>query len=142
MYYDEFELQTLLYRAPEVMFGVPFGPEIDIWSLGCIVAELYIGKPLFLGGNRTKVLQEVTSILGPIPWSPFHTGKFFEDLSQFIGHHNSEDNHLKCVTNVILKLHNSRNFSFARFLVGLLKYKPGERLTPYQAAAHPFLAPE
>ncbi|XP_066016173.1 uncharacterized protein [Pocillopora verrucosa] len=89
LYYDEFELQTLLYRAPEVMFGVPFGPEIDIWSLGCIVAELYIGKPLFLGGNRTKVLQEVTSILGPIPWSPFHTGKFFEDLSQFIGHHNS-----------------------------------------------------
>ncbi|CAH3131585.1 unnamed protein product [Pocillopora meandrina] len=42
----------------------------------------------------------------------------------------------------MLKLHNSRNFSFARFLVGLLKYKPGERLTPYQAAAHPFLAPE
>ena len=32
---------------------------------------------------------QVTSILGPIPWSPFHTGKFFEDLSQFIGHHNS-----------------------------------------------------
>lgn len=51
LYYDEFELQTLLYRAPEAMFGVPFGPEIDIWSLGCIVAELYIGKPLFLGGN-------------------------------------------------------------------------------------------
>ncbi|CAH3131569.1 unnamed protein product [Pocillopora meandrina] len=40
LYYDEFELQTLLYRAPEVMFGVPFGPEIDIWSLGCIVAEV------------------------------------------------------------------------------------------------------
>ena len=32
---------------------------------------------------------QVTSILGPIPRSPFHTGKFFEDLSQFIGHHNS-----------------------------------------------------
>ena len=37
-----------------------------------------------------------------------------------------EDNHLKCVSNVMLKLHNSRNFSFARFLVGLLKYKPGK----------------
>ena len=35
-----------------------------------------------------------------------------------------EDNHLKCVANVMLKLNNSRNFSFARFLVGLLKYKP------------------
>ena len=37
-----------------------------------------------------------------------------------------EDNHLKCVANVMLKLNNSRNFSFARFLVGLLKYKPGQ----------------
>lgn len=123
------------------MFGVPFGPEIDIWSLGCILPELYTGKPLFLGENKVKVLQEVTSILGPIPRSPFHIGKFFEDLSQFIGH-NSEGNHLKCVSNVMLKLHNSRNFSFSSFLVGLLKYEPGERLTPYQAVLHPFLASE
>jgi len=54
LYYDEFELQTLLYRTPEVMFGVPFGPEINIWSLGCILTELYIGNLCFLEEIKMK----------------------------------------------------------------------------------------
>ncbi|XP_078343974.1 uncharacterized protein LOC144629610 [Oculina patagonica] len=141
LYYDEFELQTLLYRAPEVMFGVPFGPEIDMWSLGCILAELYIGKPLFLGRNKNEIMQEVTSVFGPIPRNPFQSGKFFQDLSEFVGH-SPEINQLVLVANLMKKLHNSRNYAFASFLVGLLQYNPSKRLTPSQAAMHPFLAPD
>ena len=40
LYFDSFELQTVFYRAPEVMFGLPFGPQIDMWSLGCVLAEV------------------------------------------------------------------------------------------------------
>ena len=40
LYFDEFDLQTVIYRAPEVMFGLPFGPKIDMWSLGCVLAEV------------------------------------------------------------------------------------------------------
>ncbi len=42
-------VQTTIYRAPEVMIEARFGVAIDMWSLGCIVAELFTGKPLFNG---------------------------------------------------------------------------------------------
>ena len=37
-------IQSRSYRAPEVILGVPYGQKIDIWSLGCIVAELWTGQ--------------------------------------------------------------------------------------------------
>ncbi|EKX49963.1 hypothetical protein GUITHDRAFT_59874, partial [Guillardia theta CCMP2712] len=46
-YHDDFELQTLYYRAPEVLFGMPFTTQIDMWSLGCLLVEAYIGRRLF-----------------------------------------------------------------------------------------------
>ncbi|XP_067039056.1 dual specificity tyrosine-phosphorylation-regulated kinase 2-like [Acropora muricata] len=141
LYYDDFELQTLVYRAPEVMFGIPFGLEIDMWSLGCILAELYIGECLFLGKTKKQVLKEVTTVFGPFPKNPFQSGKFIHDFLEFVGQ-NSESNKSLCVTNMMKKLLNSRNYAFSSFLVGLLQYNPNERLTPCQAAMHPFLAPE
>lgn len=41
---------TLWYRPPELLLGVDkYGPEIDMWSVGCIFAELLVGKPIFPG---------------------------------------------------------------------------------------------
>ncbi|XP_031552901.1 uncharacterized protein LOC116290059 [Actinia tenebrosa] len=139
LYYDNFELQTLLYRAPEVMFGVPFGPEIDMWSLGCIVAELYLGEPLFMEQSKMGILQEMVSVLGPFPRIPFQSGKFYSEFAGFIS---SKSGPLvpSLETRLMKKLHNMKNFTFANFLSGLLQYNPNNRLTPVQAASHPFLA--
>jgi serine/threonine protein kinase len=39
---------TLLYRAPELLLGMPnYDEKIDVWSLGCILAEMYMRFPLF-----------------------------------------------------------------------------------------------
>ena len=46
----------------QVMFGLPFGTEIDMWSLGCVLAELYLGKPLFYGKNKQAIMQEVRAL--------------------------------------------------------------------------------
>ena len=43
-----------------MLFGLPFGTEIDLWSLGCILAELYSGLPLFPGTSKVPVIKEVT----------------------------------------------------------------------------------
>lgn len=46
-YHEDFELQSYFVRAPEVTFGLPFGPEIDMWSFGCVLGEFYCPCNLF-----------------------------------------------------------------------------------------------
>lgn len=42
-------IQSRFYRAPEIILGMQYGTAIDMWSFGCILAELYTGYPLFPG---------------------------------------------------------------------------------------------
>ena len=42
-------IQSRFYRSPEVMLGLRYGTAIDMWSLACLLAELYTGYPLFPG---------------------------------------------------------------------------------------------
>jgi len=44
---------SLYYRAPEVLFGSTYyGPAIDIWGIGCIMGEMLMKEPLFLGTSE------------------------------------------------------------------------------------------
>lgn len=48
-------IQSRFYRAPEIMLGVfPYTPGIDMWSMGCIMIELFTGFPLFPGTNERE----------------------------------------------------------------------------------------
>lgn len=60
-------IQSRFYRSPEVILGMPYGPAIDMWSLGCILAELYTGYPLFPGENEVEQLACVMEVLGVPP---------------------------------------------------------------------------
>ncbi|OWF38252.1 Dual specificity tyrosine-phosphorylation-regulated kinase 2 [Mizuhopecten yessoensis] len=137
LYYDDFELQTPLYRAPEVMFGMPFGKEIDMWSLGCILAELYLSKPLFMGNSKRDIMQQITSLLGPFPGRTFQRGKFYSSYRRFTDTVEQPD-----ATELLLRHLGCRDYLLADFLAGLLRYNPDERMTPFEAAKHSFLAPE
>jgi len=68
-------VQSRSYRAPEVLLGLPYDSKIDIWSLGCIVAELWMGTVLFQNDCLTSMLSRIASIVGPIPWYLFAKGK-------------------------------------------------------------------
>lgn len=58
---------TLWYRAPEVILGAKnYNHKIDIWSLGCIAAEMLLGHPLFQGNTDIKMLESIIYICGPI----------------------------------------------------------------------------
>ncbi|CRG98870.1 protein kinase 1, putative [Plasmodium relictum] len=53
------------YRAPELLFGSNYySQEIDTWSIGCVMGELILGKPLFLGDCASDQLVEIIKILG------------------------------------------------------------------------------
>ncbi len=51
-------IQSRFYRSPEVILGLPYTMGIDMWSLGCIAAELYTGYPIFPGA-RSAALETV-----------------------------------------------------------------------------------
>ena len=44
-------IQSRFYRAPEIILGMKYSTAIDMWSFGCVLAELHTGYPLFPGDN-------------------------------------------------------------------------------------------
>ncbi|KAI3437619.1 hypothetical protein D9Q98_000071 [Chlorella vulgaris] len=59
------EVVTLLYRAPEILLGSPvYSTPVDVWSLGCVLAELATGEPLFLGDSEIGQLLTIFQVLG------------------------------------------------------------------------------
>ena len=57
-------IQSRFYRSPEVILGLQYSMPIDMWSFGCILAELYTGYPLFPGENELEQLACIMEILG------------------------------------------------------------------------------
>jgi len=59
------EVVTLWYRAPDVLLGSrTYNTSIDIWSAGCIMAEMYTGRPLFPGTTNEDQLVRIFRIMG------------------------------------------------------------------------------
>ena len=59
------EVVTLWYRAPDVLLGsTSYSTSIDIWSIGCIFAELVMMKPIFAGKNNEQQLNAIFKVLG------------------------------------------------------------------------------
>ena len=60
-------IQSRFYRCPEVILGLTYHCAIDMWSLGCILAELFTGYPLFPGENEVEQLACIMEVLGVPP---------------------------------------------------------------------------
>ncbi|XP_004346282.2 cell division control protein [Capsaspora owczarzaki ATCC 30864] len=156
LYHETFELQTLVYRAPEVLFGCEFGFQIDMWSVGCILAELSLGRPIFSGDSPASLVQSIFELLGPFPQAPFAAGKFNAQFQEFLDAgpaqlDDSQDREGEEAMRIALlqsqrllrlsSMLGTHDIAFLSFIDGLLKYNPAERLTPQAALGHPFLGP-
>ncbi|EPY87874.1 dual specificity tyrosine-phosphorylation-regulated kinase 4 [Camelus ferus] len=60
-------IQSRFYRSPEVILGHPYNMAVDMWSLGCIMAELFTGRPLFPGEDEAEQLACIMEVLGLPP---------------------------------------------------------------------------
>ncbi|KAL8141538.1 hypothetical protein V2J09_014570 [Rumex salicifolius] len=76
-------IQSRYYRSPEVLLGYRYSTAIDMWSFGCIVAELFLGLPLFPGASEFDLSKRMIRILGGQPpdyvlKEAKNTNKFFK----------------------------------------------------------------
>ncbi|EER40010.1 protein kinase [Histoplasma capsulatum H143] len=82
-------IQSRFYRSPEVLLGLPYSSAIDMWSLGCIVVELFLGLPLFPGSSEYNQVSRITEMLGMPPnWMlemGKQSGEFFEKTQDEFG---------------------------------------------------------
>jgi dual specificity tyrosine-phosphorylation-regulated kinase 2/3/4 len=60
-------IQSRSYRAPEVVLGLPYSGKIDVWSLGCVVAEMYTGEVTFQNDSIASMLSRIEAICGSFP---------------------------------------------------------------------------
>jgi len=60
-------IQSRFYRSPEVLMGLPYDSAIDIWSLGCVAAELFLGLPILPGVHEHDQCGRIIEMIGEIP---------------------------------------------------------------------------
>ncbi|XP_031420010.1 dual specificity tyrosine-phosphorylation-regulated kinase 4 [Clupea harengus] len=136
-------IQSRFYRAPEVILGHPYSMAIDMWSLGCILAELYTGYPLFPGESEREQMACIVEVLGMPP------DDFIQTASRrrlFFG----SSGNLKNITNSKGKIRhpNSKDLAsvlrtddatFLDFLKGCLMWDPNKRMPPDEAMQHEWI---
>ena len=55
------------YRAPELIFGATeYNNPIDVWSVGCVIAEMFLGEPIFPGNSSKDQLLKIKVLLQPV----------------------------------------------------------------------------
>jgi dual specificity protein kinase YAK1 len=60
-------IQSRFYRSPEVLMGLPYDSAIDMWSLGCVAAELFLGLPILPGVHEHDQCGRISEMIGEIP---------------------------------------------------------------------------
>ncbi|KAF9577745.1 regulator of ime2, partial [Lunasporangiospora selenospora] len=118
------------YRAPELIFGaINYTTNIDVWSAGCVMAELMLGQPLFPGESGIDQLVEIIKVLGTPTRDQIKTmnPNYMEHKFPQIKPHSFS------------KIFRSKTPQDALDLIShLLEYTPNSRYTPIQAMVHPF----
>ncbi|XP_044852944.1 dual specificity tyrosine-phosphorylation-regulated kinase 4 isoform X2 [Mauremys mutica] len=136
-------VQSRFYRSPEVILGHPYATPIDMWSLGCIMAELYTGYPLFPGENEVEQLACIMEILGLPPADFIQTASrrrtFFDSrgFPRTITNSRGKKRHPDSKDlSTVLKTHDA---AFLDFLRGCLMWEPALRMTPDEAMQHAWI---
>lgn len=72
------------YRAPELLCQLNYySCAVDCWSVGCVLAEMYLGQPLFGGNNTKHQLKLISKVLGPVPSAKYPDPKTFAATPEY-----------------------------------------------------------
>ncbi|KAF9882327.1 dual specificity protein kinase pom1 [Colletotrichum karsti] len=137
-------IQSRFYRSPEVILGMTYGMPIDMWSLGCILAELYTGVPIFPGENEQEQLACIMEVFGPpekhLIEKSTRKKLFFDSMGKPRLTVSSKGRRRRPSSKTLQQVLKCDDEAFIDFLSRCLRWDPDRRLKPEEAIHHEFIS--
>uniref|UniRef100_A0AAX7UT92 dual-specificity kinase n=1 Tax=Astatotilapia calliptera TaxID=8154 RepID=A0AAX7UT92_ASTCA len=139
-------VSTRHYRAPEVILDLGWDHSCDVWSVGCILIEYYLGSTLFQTHDSKEHLAMMERVLGPIPTNLLektkkrryvHRNKLDWDVHSSAGRYVKK--HCKPLKHYMMSKREDHQQLFD-LIEKMMEYDPAKRLSLEQALRHPFFA--
>ncbi|XP_053334872.1 dual specificity protein kinase CLK4b isoform X2 [Clarias gariepinus] len=140
-------VSTRHYRAPEVVLELGWNQACDVWSLGCILIEYYLGLTLFQTHDSKEHLAMMERVLGPIPAHMLqqtrkqryvHHGKL--DWDEYSSSGRYVRKHCKPLKQYMFTK-SSEHEQLFDLLQRMMEYDVSKRITLEEAISHPFFTP-
>lgn len=136
-------IQSRFYRSPEVILGMSYGLPIDMWSVGCILAELLTGFPLFPGEDEHEQLGCIMEVFGP-PERRLLEGctrakLFFDGTGKPKPVVSSRGRKRRPSTKTLAQALKCQDEGLLDFIARCLRWNPAARMLPDEALNHPFI---
>ena len=136
-------IQSRFYRSPEVILGMTYGMPIDMWSIGCILAELLTGYPIFPGENEQEQLACIMEIFGPPDKNLIEKSTrkklFFDSAGKPRLTVSSKGKRRRPSSKTLQQALKCDDEAFLDFIARCLRWDPERRLKPDEAIHHEFL---
>lgn len=124
-------VSTRWYRAPEVLLkSNSYSSPIDIWAVGCIMAELYTLRPLFPGNSEVDEIFKICQVLGTVKKSDWPEGYNLAASKNF--------RFPQCVPTSLRALIPNASLHALGLLRDMLQWDPQKRPTAVQALRYPY----
>ena len=149
-------VQSRCYRAPEIILGCyPYTSKIDMWSLGCVLAELWTGTVLFQNDSTPSLLARIVGIIGKLPQHMIETGR---NVDQFFINRRDQELFIEIDSGPVVAAKGKllqilvpkktslyqrmriEDKPFLDFLSQLLQIDPEVRMSATDALRHPWIA--
>ena len=136
-------IQSRFYRSPEVILGMTYGMPIDMWSLGCILAELLTGYPIFPGENEQEQLACIMEVFGPpekhLIEKSTRKKLFFDTLGKPRITVSTKGKRRRPSSKSLQQALKCEDEAFLDFISRCLRWDPDRRLKPDEAIHHEFI---
>ena len=136
-------IQSRFYRSPEVILGMSYGLAIDMWSLGCILAELLTGYPIFPGENEQEQLACIMEVFGPpekhLIEKSTRKKLFFDSMGKPRVTVSSKGRRRRASSKTLQGTLKCDDEAFLDFIARCLRWDPDRRLKPEEALHHDFV---
>lgn len=136
-------IQSRFYRSPEVILGMSYGMPIDMWSVGCILAELFTGYPIFPGENEQEQLACIMEVFGPPEKHLIEKSSrkklFFDSMGKPRLTVSSKGRRRRPSSKDLRQALKCDDEAFLDFIARCLRWDPTRRMNPTEANRHEFI---